>query len=410
MTKNTDIIIIGGGLVGASMGLVLAQAGIDCHIIENSPRGKAINSEFDGRSSAVSEASYRLLSDIGISGIIKDEGEPILDIFVVDGYSKSSVHYDHAQIGDLPFGYIVPNATLRSALINKVESQKNLSISYETSAENISYGEHEAMASLTNGEELAAKLIIAADGRFSKTRLNAKINHRIIDYNQTAIVCTIEHSKPHNGWAVERFLPAGPFAVLPMTDNRSSIVWTEKSDMAEHYLSLDDVTFTHELKKRIGDWLGDIKLISDKFAYPLTLMLAEKYTSKRLALVGDAAHAIHPIAGQGVNLGYRDVAALSELIINTKSLGLDIGLDINLSHYQKWRSFDASSVSLATDAINRLFSNSNSLVMLARRFGLSSVDRLPELKNFFMLHSMGLLGDLPKVLRKHNNHSDDKVA
>jgi len=240
---------------------------------------------------------------------------------------------------------------------------------------------------------------VGADGKNSFCRSNAGIGVKGWDYGQTAIVCTIGHTQPHNGLALEHFLPGGPFAVLPMNGNRSSIVWAEKEARIAHYMALSDKAFIAELKERMGDWLGDVHLIGNRFSYPLSLQHAERYTAARLALVGDAAHAIHPVAGQGFNMGVRDVAALAEAIVDYARLGLDVGSAPVLERYARWRRADNLSMMAGTDGLVRLFSNDIRPIKRARQLGLAAVEKLPPLKRFFMRHAMGTVGKLPRLVK-----------
>jgi 2-octaprenyl-6-methoxyphenol hydroxylase len=246
---------------------------------------------------------------------------------------------------------------------------------------------------------LQGELIAACDGRHSPLRRDAAIETIAWDYPQASIVCTVEHALPHRGVAVEHFLPAGPFAILPMTGNRSSIVWTEHAALAPELMALAAAPFVVELARRFGDFLGEIAVIGRRWSYPLSLMHARRYAAERLVLVGDAAHVIHPIAGQGLNLGIRDIAALSELIIDARRLGLDIGDSQALEHYQRWRRVDNLILAGVTDGLNRLFSNSFSPLRLARDMGLAAVDRMPPVKRLLMRHAMGMVGDLPRLVR-----------
>jgi 2-octaprenyl-6-methoxyphenol hydroxylase len=246
---------------------------------------------------------------------------------------------------------------------------------------------------------MRARLVAAADGRESPLRRAAGIQTVEWRYPQTGIVTTVRHQRPHNGIAVEHFMRAGPFAILPMTENRSSIVWTERGELAPRLVALSDAAFAAELAARFGDFLGPVEPLGPRWTYPLTLLLAERYVATRLALVGEAAHTIHPIAGQGLNLGIRDVAALAELVIDARRLGLDIGNETVLLRYQQWRRFDALALAAVTDGLNRLFSNSLPLVQLARDIGLAAVNRLPPLKRLLMRDAMGIAGELPRLVR-----------
>jgi 2-octaprenyl-6-methoxyphenol hydroxylase len=244
-----------------------------------------------------------------------------------------------------------------------------------------------------------ADLVVAADGRNSMLRRDAGIRTASWRYGQTGIVCTVEHERPHRGIAQERFLPAGPFAILPLTGNRSSLVWTERADLAPAMLALDEADFTGEVATRFGDHLRTLRVVGPRWSYPLALLHAERYVDRRLALVGDAAHVMHPIAGQGLNLGLRDVAALAEVLTDTRRLGLDLGTAPVLAGYQRWRRVDAVTLLAVTDGLNRLFSNDLAPVRLARDLGLAAVNRLPPVKRFFMRHARGTVGKLPRLLQ-----------
>src|SRR5438874_12400407 len=256
-----------------------------------------------------------------------------------------------------------------------------------------------ATVALADGLRLNRSRVAAADGQNSPLRRAARIRTVEWRYQQTGIVTTVAHERPHRGIAVEHFLPAGPFAILPMTGNRSSIVWTEQADLAPHLLALPDTDFAAELRARFGDFLGEIEPVGPRWSYPLALMQAERYVARRLALVGEAAHVIHPIAGQGLNIAIRDVAALAELIIDQRRLGLDIGDDPLLERYQRWRRADALLLAAVTDGLNRLFSNAIPPVKLIRDVGLAVVNELPPLKRLLMQHAMGTLGDRPRLAR-----------
>jgi 2-octaprenyl-6-methoxyphenol hydroxylase len=256
-----------------------------------------------------------------------------------------------------------------------------------------------AVATLSDGRTIAVRLIAAADGQESRLRRAAGIRTVEWRYLQTGIVTTVWHERPHCGIAVEHFLPAGPFAILPMTGNRSSIVWTERAELAARLVALPDAAFAAEIAARFGDFLGAVEPIGPRWTYPLGLMLAERYVAERLALVGEAAHVIHPIAGQGLNLGIRDIATLAELVIDRRRFGLDIGDPDLLGHYQQWRRLDTLALAVVTDGLNRLFSNQLAPLRLARDLGLAAVHRLPPLKRLLMRDAMGLSGDLPRLVR-----------
>jgi 2-octaprenyl-6-methoxyphenol hydroxylase len=406
---DTEIIIAGGGLVGNTLALALAQGGIRCTVIDPLPRAAQVAAGFDGRTSAISSGSVRILSHVGAWGHIAPHAQPIHDIRVCDQDKPGFVHYSDKDVGE-PFGFIVENNILRRGIYLALEAASGITM-LTGKVTGFTHHAQSITAELEGGAKLTAPLLVAADGRFSKLRDIAGIKHRVISYNQTAIVCVIEHEHPHAGMALEKFYPAGPFAALPLVPvvrettlvHRSGIVWTEADAHAPHYLALTDAEFNAQLQARIGDaatgYWGEVRAVGKRFSYPLKLMHAERFTAPRFALVGDAAHGIHPIAGQGVNLGYRDVAVLEELLVEQHKLGLDLGAESLLAHYQRWRKFDSVSMTASTDLLNRLFSNHVPGLSLIRRAGMVAVDHMPPLKRFFMRHAMGLVGDLPRMMK-----------
>lgn len=390
-----DVIIAGGGMVGLTQTIALAREGLRVAVLERTPLPAQLEPAFDGRVSAVALASQRLLSAVGAWEGMEPHAQPILDIRVSDGDSPFFLHYDHHEVGSEPFGWIVENRHIRHALIEAARALPTL----EVIIDEVRHIEAQGSTVTVNGA-LAASLLIGADGKQSRVRELAGISCLEASYKQSAIVCTIAHAQPHGGLAQERFLPAGPFAVLPMTGNRSSLVWTEKTENIPLFLRLPEEEFVQEIRERVGDYLGEIRTEGPRFSYPLSLAHAQSYTAPRLALIGDAAHGIHPIAGQGVNLGWRDVAALAELITERAKLGLDIGAEDVLAAYARRRRFDNCSMLAVTDGLNRLFSNNLWPLKLARGLGLWGVSHLPPLKRFFMRDAMGLAGDVPKLMRK----------
>jgi 2-octaprenyl-6-methoxyphenol hydroxylase len=330
---------------------------------------------------------------------IARDAEPIREIRVADGDSPFFLHYDHGEIGPDPLGHIVENRVLRRALLARAAALSNLrhlAPARVAAAERRSGG---VTATLADGAGIRGNLLIAADGKSSPLRQEAGIRTVEWRYPQTAIVCTVWHERPHLGIAVEHFLPAGPFAILPMTGDRSSIVWTERAALVPRLMALDAAGFHAELARRFGDFLGRLEVVGPRWSYPLALMHAERYGAERLILVGDAAHVIHPIAGQGLNLGLRDVAVLAELIVDARRLGLDIGTADILARYERWRRFDTMTLAAVTDGLNRLFSNNIPPLAWARGLGLAAINRLPPIRRFFMQHAMGMVGNLPRLVR-----------
>ena len=400
MAQRFDSIIIGGGMVGMATAIALAEAGLHIAVVERTPPPQQLEDRFDGRVSAISLGSKRLLEQIGAWQHLSPHAQPIADIRVVDNFSNAFLHYDHREVGDDPFGWIVQNRHIRAGLFQRAEVLK-AKLHLFTPAETVAVDEQpgHVAAHLKDGTVLHAPLLIAADGKHSQTRARVGIDTVQWNYPHQAIVCTIAHSAPHHGLALERFFPVGPFAVLPMQNNQSSLVWTEPQDVAEALLALNEDELTEEIQSRIGGYLGEIEVAGPRFTYPLTLVHAQHYTKPRVALIGDAAHGIHPIAGQGVNLGFRDVAALSEVLVEAHRLGMDLGSATTLAGYDKWRRFDAVTMTAVTDGLTRLFSNNHAPLAFARRAGLRIVSILPGTKQFFMKHAMGTVGDLPKLMR-----------
>ena len=399
MTLSSDILVIGGGLAGMSLAAALGDAGLSVAVVEPLAPERMLDTGFDGRTTAIAAGSAAVLSAIGVWQGVCGDAEPILEIRISDGHSPLFLHYDHRALGDAPLGHIVENRVLRRALLARLAALPNVTMVTGTRIRRLERGGAVADAETDSGLRITARLAVATDGRGSPTRQQAGIDTVAWNYSQTGIVCTVAHQHDHRGIAQERFLPAGPFAILPMTQRRSSIVWTERADLAPRLLALDRPALTEELTRRFGDYLGTLDLVGPVFSYPLGLLHARRYFAPRLALAGDAAHAIHPIAGQGLNIGLRDVAALAELVVDTMRLGLDPGSPVMLERYERWRRFDNTLMLAATDGLNRLFSNDAAPVRIARDLGLAAVERLPTVKRLFMSHAMGQLGDLPRLVR-----------
>jgi 2-octaprenyl-6-methoxyphenol hydroxylase len=396
---RTELLVVGGGLSGLALGIACAGAGIETIVVDREDPGRMLALPYDGRTTAIAFGSRQILAGIGLWRWVEGEAQPILEIRVADGDSPLFLHYDHRALGPDPLGWIVENRVLRHGLAACAATLPALRHLAPERVARVRYESDGAVAELAGGGRILARLVAAADGRSSPLREAAGIRTIAWDYPQTGIVCTVRHAEPHRGIAVEHFLPAGPFAILPMTGNRSSIVWTERADLAPKILALDDPGFRHELARRFGDFLGEIAIEGPRWSYPLSLLHAERYTAPRLALVGDAAHVIHPIAGQGWNLGIRDVAALAQLVVDARRLGLDIGDAAMLRRYASWRRIDNILLAAVTDGLNRLFSNEIEPVRLARDLGLAAVNRMPPLKRLLMRHAMGLVGDLPRLAK-----------
>ena len=403
-TANADVLIVGGGVTGLSLSCALAGAGLRVVLVDRMDPAALVAPSYDGRTTAVAFGSQRILEAIGVWGGVSGVACPIDDIRVSDGDSPLFLHYDHRQVGDVPFGYIVENRHLRQALLSRAAMLENLSIHAPASVVALDRGVHRVSARLDDGCEIVCALVAGSDGRNSKLRQDARIPVAAWRYKQKSIVCTALHARPHRNVAHERFLPAGPFAILPMNDDadgrhRSSIVWTEDKDVAPVLVALDEADFVGELEQRFGDFLGDLAVAGGRWCYDLGLMHAASYTAQRLVLLGDAAHVIHPIAGQGLNLGWRDVAVLAEILVDAHRLGLDLGAASVLDRYERWRRFDNTTLAVVTDIMNRLFSNDIPLLRVARDLGLAVVDRLQPLKRQFMRHAMGIVGELPRLAR-----------
>jgi len=393
--KRVELAVVGGGLNGLTLGIACASAGLKVLVIDREDPVTMIGEQFDGRTSAIAYGSMRVLDGIGVWPILAAKAEAIREIRVADNSAPLFLHYDHREIGDEPMGWIVENRDLRRALHDRARQLPNLVLIAPMQVQSGTDG----VITLGNGNIVRAELIAAADGKNSPLREAAGIKSVTWSYPQIGIVATVRHAKPHRGVAVEHFLPAGPFAILPMTGNRSSIVWTERATLAPNILKLDDAAFHAEVASRFGDFLGDISVEGPRWSYKLSFLHAQTYVAPRLVLVGEAAHVIHPIAGQGLNMGIRDTAALAECLIDGRRLGLDLGDGTVLARYERWRRFDNIALAAVTDGLNRLFSNSVPPLKLARDVGLAAVGQAPPLKHFFMRHAMGTVGDLPRLVR-----------
>jgi 2-octaprenyl-6-methoxyphenol hydroxylase len=404
MNNDTDIIIVGGGLIGSALAIALSSIGFDVTVIDRQSYKLTKSQNFDGRAYALSHASIRMLKVLGIWNYFKENAQPILDIKVSDGRvgegaSDWFLHFDHQELEEGPMGHLIEDRYIREALKTDIEMSKQ--IKYINNAEVISQNVKDTGVSLnlSDGQVLRTQLLVGCDGRNSKIAHWSNISHVGWNYNQTALVCALSHEKQHFGVAHQFFNPAGPLAILPLKDNKSSIVWTETKDRAKHINDMCDEDYLNALSPFIGNFLGSINLVGDRFSYPLGLSLADSFIAKRTVLVGDSAHGIHPLAGQGLNLGLKDIAALTEVLALAKRRGESFSSKQVLERYQKWRRFDTSVMAVATDSINKLFSNDNIILRSMRDVGLGSVNATPHLRRSFMRHAAGLSGDLPKLLQ-----------
>ena len=404
MDFDCDIIIVGGGLNGPTLAIALAAAGQSVTLVDALPLKTRKNAAFDGRSYALALTSARLFRGLGIWARIEDKAQPMLDIKVSDGRAGEGpapffMHFDHAEIEEGPMGFMVEDRHLRPALLDVVKATKSIR---QVSGDEVTAQQVDqtgVTATLASGKTLRARLLIGCDGRGSGTATRAGITRTGWGYDQTALVCALTHERPHHGVAHQFFMPPGPLAILPLTGNRSSIVWSETTENARAINALPDADYLDVLRPRFGDFLGEIALAGARFTYPLSLSLANALIAPRVALVGDAAHGVHPIAGQGLNAGLRDVAALADVIADAARRGEDIGAAPVLGRYQQWRRFDNATLALATDGFNRLFSNDNPVLRGLRDLGMGLVGRLPRVRRGFIREAAGLTGDLPRLMK-----------
>ncbi|MBP0617860.1 ubiquinone biosynthesis hydroxylase [Jiella mangrovi] len=400
---RVDILVAGAGYVGLTTAVAIKQAAphLTVSIVDAAPDEVW---KKDGRASAVAAAAVKMLDQLQIWPSIVGEAQPITEMIVTDSKAADAVRPvfltfgGEAQPGE-PFAHMTPNVALNGALRDRA-GELGISIRQGLAVSGITEAVGHVDVRLSDGSTLAARLLVACDGVKSAIRDMAGIRTLYWDYGQSGIVATVGHERPHEGRAEEHFLPSGPFAILPLKGNRSSLVWTEPTREAERLVNADDMVFELELEQRFGHRLGALTVEGPRRAFPLGLTLARDFVKPRVALAGDAAHGIHPIAGQGLNLGFKDAAALAETVVDAERRGLDIGAIDVLEGYQRWRRFDTVQMGVTTDVLNRLFSNDNTVLRMARSFGLSLVDRAPSLKDFFIGQAAGLTkGPSPRLLR-----------
>ncbi len=406
---KADVIIVGGGLVGLASALGLAGTngglGLKVVIVDTQVLDYTVTPEFDGRASAISKASRNMLEAIGAWAELEQHAQPISDIVVTDSELQDTVRptflrFDQQDNEKWPTAFMLENRFIRQALLAQVKKTKTITFFAPHKVTDMTVGPHIAEVTLDDNRVLSTPLVIAADGRNSYLRQQAGIKTIGWEYGQHGIVATIEHEHPHGGVAEEHFLPVGPFAILPLKNPcRSSLVWTERDDIARELMGMSDAEFDRELGVRFGSHLGAVKRIGPRWSYPLSMQLAADYVAPRLMLVGDAAHVVHPLAGLGFNLGLRDAAALVDVVRDALHLGLDYGtVDVG-ENYQQWRRFDNVSAAFMMEALNRLFSNASPTVRQLRDLGLSLVEKSPMAKRFFIEEAAGLSGDLPRLMR-----------
>ncbi|GGH62252.1 2-octaprenyl-6-methoxyphenyl hydroxylase [Frigidibacter albus] len=407
MKTDTDVLIAGGGLNGPALALALAGAGLTVTVVDAQPARARADAAFDGRAYALAIASKRLLEAVGLWSGLADKVQPMTAVKASDGRpgegpSPFFLDFQSAELEEGPVGYMLEDRHLYAAFLEAMQANPRITHIPATSViaqEPLAAG---IAVILSDGQTLTARLLVGADGRRSGVAERAGITRSGWGYGQTALVAAIAHERPHGGVAQQFFMPSGPLAILPLTGNRSSIVWSEADEAAKTIAALDDAAFLEVLRPRFGDFLGAISLCGPRFMYPLNLTLANAYTAPRIALIGDAAHGVHPIAGQGLNLGLRDVAALAEVLAEAKRRGEDIGAADVLERYQQWRRFDSTTLALGMDSVNRLFSNDNPLLRAGRDLGMGVVQAIPALRRGFMRQAAGLsagpFGKLPRLL------------
>lgn len=402
--KQADVVVCGGGMVGLTLGLALAQGGLKTVVADAARPSATLDPKFDGRVSALAYASVRMLAALGVWPELGKDAQPIREILVTDGKpgeaaSPFSLHFDSGEVGADSLGHIAENRHIRAALYGAAAQARNLELIAPAPVDGVTVKDGRAVAQLADGQRVGAALAVAADGRESPLRAQAGISTIGWSYPQVGIVATVEHEKPHNGVAYEHFLPSGPFAILPMTGNRSSLVWTEAKETAPAMLALDEAGFNEEIARRFGTHLGTTRAAGPRWSYPLSFHLARNFVADRFALAGDCAHGIHPIAGQGLNLGLKDAAALAEVLLDAARLGQDIGAGDVLKRYERWRRFDSFTLAASTDAMNRLFSNDIAPLRALRDVGLGIVDAIGPARRFFMRHAGGDIGKLPRLMK-----------
>lgn len=410
-TDRHDVVIAGAGMAGATFGLAAAQGGLKVVLVDPQPFSAQLAPTFDGRSTAIAFSTFRMLDALGVGEALRPHACRMDRILVTDGRrpgaaspaaSSAFLRFDADEIGDRtdgePLGYMVENRRIRSALAEAVTAA-GIEVRAPASVERVEPGPGGAAVTLADGAVIEAALVVGAEGRGSRVRREAGIDTVGWGYGQSGVVATVRMARDHGNVAHEYFLPSGPFAILPLTERRASLVWTETTRRAEALKACSDDAFHAHLMRRFGDFLDDVSVVGPRFVYPLSLQLAEQLTAPRTALIGDAAHAVHPVAGQGLNMGLKDAAALAEVLIEALRIGEDIGSETVLDRYARWRRFDNAALAAGFDGFVRLFSNDIAPVRLARDLGIAAVNRIAPLRRAFMHEAGGAVGDLPRLLR-----------
>jgi 2-octaprenyl-6-methoxyphenol hydroxylase len=409
--ERFDAIIAGAGMAGATLALALKQAGLEPVLIDPVPFSGQVAPSFDGRASAIAFSCFRQWRTLGVAPMLEPDAQRIEQILVTDGRAPGAapglstgafLRFDSAEIADRvagePLGYMLENRHTRAALAQAVQAAK-IPVLAPARVAGIEVRPDAALARLEDGRVLTAPLIVGADGRGSLVRREAGIGTIGWRYREVGVVATVQMERPHQGVAHEHFLPSGPFAILPLTGDRASLVWTEKAERGAALKAAREEVFGAHLQRRFGEFVGRVQVTGPRFVYPLSLELAERMVAPRIALLGDAAHGVHPIAGQGLNLGLKGCAALAQVLVEAQRLGEDIGAEAVLQRYARWRSLDNVGLALATDLFNRLFTNDLTPLRLVRDAGMAVVNRIGPARRFFMQEAGGATGDLPRLLR-----------
>ncbi|MEY3292956.1 MAG: UbiH/UbiF/VisC/COQ6 family ubiquinone biosynthesis hydroxylase [Brevundimonas sp.] len=410
-TDRYDVIIAGAGLAGATFALAAAQGGLRVVLVDPQPFDAQLAPTFDGRSTAIAFSTFRMLDALGVGTALRPHACRMDRILVTDGrrpgaatrsQSPAFLRFDADEIGDRtdgePLGYLVENRRIRLALSEAVTAA-GIEVRAPASVVKVEVDAALSRVTLADGAVIEAPLVVAAEGRASTVRKAAGIETVGWGYEQSGVVATVSLGRDHGNVAHEYFLPSGPFAILPLTGRRASLVWTESTRRGEALQAASDEAFLSHLMRRFGDFLEDVTVLGPRFVYPLSLQLAEQLTAPRTALIGDAAHAVHPVAGQGLNMGLKDAAALAEVLVDALRLGEDIGSETVLDRYARWRRFDNAALTAGFDGFVRLFSNDIAPLRLARTLGMAAVNRIAPLRRAFMHEAGGATGDLPRLLR-----------